>query len=142
MTEATVQTITEMLRPKGDPLPQGFDHLANGNGGRTISQKETTQHLRLRGRVRAKDVAGWGSGHLCVVLGHHDLGKELANFLNHFIQRKLCEGTQRLRAASGHAHERGNQGQATTVGLRGNVAQNCLRYSRTAGSRGTSGRQS
>ena len=36
-----------------------------------------------------------GPEHLCVALGHPDMGKELTNFLNHFIQGNLGEGIQR-----------------------------------------------
>ena len=94
MTEATVKTITEMLRPNDDPLPQGLDHLASGTG-RTLTQREVTHRLRMMGRGKAKDVAGWAPEHLCVALGHPDLGKELTNFLNHVVQGNLGEGTQR-----------------------------------------------
>ena len=49
----------------------------------------------MMGRGKAKDVAGWAPEHLCVALGHPDLGKELTNFFNHFVQGNLGEGTQR-----------------------------------------------
>ena len=92
-TDATVNTITEMLKPNDDRLLQGLDYLAN-EPGRSLTLREVT-HLRMMGRGKAKDVAGWAPENLCVVRGHPDLGKELTNFFNHFIQGNLCEGTQR-----------------------------------------------
>ena len=64
MTEATGNTITGMLRPNDDRLPQGLHHLANGPG-RTLTLREVTHHLRMMGRGKAKDVAGWDPN-ICV----------------------------------------------------------------------------
>ena len=44
MTEATVNPVTGMLRPNGDQLPNGFDHLTKGVG-RTLTLREVTHHL-------------------------------------------------------------------------------------------------
>ena len=78
-----------------------FDHLANGTGGRILTQREVPNHLRMVGRGKAKDVAGVAPEHLCVALGHRDLGSDLT----------ISEST---RATDGNAPEQGNQGQATT----------------------------
>ena len=88
VTEATVNTITGMLRPNDDRLPQGLDHLANGPG-RTLTQREVMHQLRMMRRGKAKDVAGWAPEHLCVAQGHLTWRKELTNFLNDFIQSNL-----------------------------------------------------
>ena len=80
MTDATVNTITGMLRPNDDRPPQGLDYLAK-EPGRILSLREVTHHLRMTGRGEAKDVVGWAPD-LCVLLGHRDLGKELTNFFN------------------------------------------------------------
>ena len=126
VTDATVNTITGMLRPNDDRLPQGLDYLAK-ELGRILSLREVTHHLRMMGRGKAKDVAGWAPEHLCVVLGHPDLGKELTNFFNHSIQDNLGS----THAADGHTLEQGNQMKATTPGLRGDVSQSCQRRSRS-----------
>ena len=94
MTEATVNTVAGMLRPNGDRVPNGFDHLTKGVG-RTLTLPDVTHHLRMMERGKGKDVAGWAPEHLCVALGHPDLGRELTNFLNHFISGNLCDATQR-----------------------------------------------
>ena len=94
MTDATVNTITGMLKPNDDRLPQGHDYLAK-ESGRILSLREVTHRLRMMFRGKAKDVAGWAPEHLCVVLGHPDWGKVLTNFFNHFIHCNLGEGTQR-----------------------------------------------
>ena len=88
MTEATVNTITVMLKPNEDQLPKGSDHLTSSTG-RMLTLREVTDHLRMMGRGKAKDVAGWAPEHLCVALGHPDLVRELTNFLNHFILGNL-----------------------------------------------------
>ena len=65
-----MDTVTGMLTPRGDQLPNGFDHLTTG-AGRTLTLREVTHHLRMMGRRgKAKDVAGWAPEHLCVALGH------------------------------------------------------------------------
>ena len=85
----------------------------------------------MMGRGKAKDVAGWASEHLCVALGHPDLGRELTNFLNHFIQGNLGEGTQRaLMLQTVTPFEQGNQRKATTTWLCGDVPQSRLRRPR------------
>ena len=55
MTENTVQTNKEMLRPKGDPQPQGFDHLASERGWQNA-------HAERNHATRKTNVPGQGEG--------------------------------------------------------------------------------
>ena len=55
---------------------------------------------------------------------HPDLGKELTNFFNHFIQGNLGRrNPASTHAGDGRTLEQGNQRKATTPGLRSDVSQ-------------------
>ena len=90
MTDATVNTITGMLRHSDDRRPSGKWDRMNPHATRSDAPP---QNDGPRAKQRTSRV--WAPEHLCVALGHPDLGKELTNFLIHFIQGDLGEGTQR-----------------------------------------------
>ena len=58
------------------------------------------------------------------------MGKELTNFFNHFIQGNVGEGTQRALMLQTVTPLNKGTRKATTLGLRGDVSQSCLRRSR------------
>ena len=127
MTEATVNTVTGMLRPYGDQLPNGFDHFTEGVG-RTLTLHEVTHHLRMMGRGKGKDVSGWAPEHLCVALGHPDLGRELTNFRSLFFSGNLCDATQRaLMLQTVTLLNEGTKGKTLPAGMRGYLSRNCSR---------------
>ena len=120
-TSDTARTVASMLCPRGDALPTAFEHLRRSSTTlpttttirpttsstptpirdqteRRLTTRELTQHLRLAGRGKAKDVTGWAAEHLCVVLGHRDLANLLTEFFNLLLRGGLTEAMQHALA--------------------------------------------